>query len=97
MNLFISQERKIDDSKEEKSKDTPLHHLFTFTIPFSNVFLITAVHRINSLDTDTHIDEYLAKKWATIFLIVIRVPLNVKTDMRNLPTLFLFKKSGIVK
>lgn len=71
MNLFISEERKIDDSKEEKSKDTLLHHLFTFTIPFSIVFPIIAVHRINSLDTDTHIEEYLAKKWVTFFKIYL--------------------------
>lgn len=70
MNLFISEERKIDDSKEEKSKDTLLHHLFTFTIPFSIIFPIIAVHRINSLDTDTHIEEYLAKKWVTFFFFI---------------------------
>lgn len=65
MNLFISLERKIDDSKEVKSKDTLLHHFFTFTVPFSIVFPITAAHRINSLDTDGHIEEYLTKKWVT--------------------------------
>lgn len=35
--------------------------------------------------------EYLAKKWIIYFLF-IKVPLNVKTGMRNLPTLLLFKK-----
>lgn len=90
MNLFISLERKIDDSKKEKSKDNLLHHLFTFTIPFSIVFPITAVHRINSLDTDSHIEKYLAKKWVTFCFLFNKVPLNVKTDMRNLPTLLLF-------
>lgn len=71
MNLFISQERKIDDSEEEKSKDTLLH-LFTFTVPFSIVFPIIAVHRINSSDTDTHIEEYLAKKWVTFFFYLLK-------------------------
>lgn len=70
MNLLTSQEWKIDDSKEEKSKDTLLHHLFTFTIPFSITFPITAVHRINSLDNDSHIEEYLAKKWVTFLLFI---------------------------
>lgn len=67
MNLLISQEQKIDDSKEEKIKDILLHHLFTFTIPFSIIFPSTTVHRINSLDPDTHFEEYLAKKWIRFF------------------------------
>lgn len=69
MNLFISQEQKIDDSKEEKSKDTLLHRLFTFTIPFSIVFPITAVHRINPLDTDSHIEGIPCQKMDYIFFI----------------------------